>query len=76
MVAVSRIFILFYSRNTLKNHCSTWVPIRRMRANKNYTCLVTNTSETRRNVTIANTFTNFLWCILHISDTFNVEILI
>jgi hypothetical protein len=36
MVAVSRIFIIFDSRNTLKNHCSTRVPIRRMRATTKY----------------------------------------
>jgi hypothetical protein len=76
MVAVSRIFILFHSRNTLKNHCSTRVPIRRMCATTKYTGLVSDTSETNRNVTIANTSTKLLWSILHIPDTFNVEILI
>jgi hypothetical protein len=39
MVAVSRILIRLYSRNTLKNRCSALVPIRRMRATKKYTGL-------------------------------------
>ena len=50
IVSVFRMFIVFYSRSILKNHCSTRFPIIRMCAATKYTGLVSDTSATNGNV--------------------------